>query len=422
MPSQSLHLKQMSYLCPGLHGPDSRQNIQRKTFGDFLTEMSDSKTGSRLIIPLFQRRYCWDETRVRGWVRDVFCGKRDLFGAHNCGKIVMKEFEGDFLVIDGQQRLTTESLLLAAIRDKALDLENSEELIEKLESILYCSGRRPENVTFYKNGIDSAFSIVAPSLCDRQSYFQCITEGLSGVKVENDTRQSKAKRIFEQEIELKIRKEGNGRTRLRALESITDLALRKMAFHLIDIQNDINLTQVFLWLQEKTLFSEGALVFNPNPGVDFTCGDLVRNLMLASVMNKNIDEQENFHKHMWLNRVESAFPSGDTEAFGLALSKFVSMKNPKHISSLEEMCVQFRKKFSRGVGSHVDHIMTYAKFYSLYEQMLRERKMLPPTCAKRLPTHKEEKELEFSNSEVEAVSLHLLEELHDFVGTWNYKT
>ncbi len=48
-----LMLKQLSYHCPGMHGPESRQRIERRTFGDFMD--SPGETG-RIVIPLFQRR------------------------------------------------------------------------------------------------------------------------------------------------------------------------------------------------------------------------------------------------------------------------------------------------------------------------------------------------------------------------------
>ena len=48
--SQMAH---MQYMCPGLHGPECRQRIEPMSFEKYLT------TSGRLIIPLFQRAYCW---------------------------------------------------------------------------------------------------------------------------------------------------------------------------------------------------------------------------------------------------------------------------------------------------------------------------------------------------------------------------
>ena len=43
-------------------------------------------------------------------------------------------------------------------------------------------------------------------------------------------------------------------------------ALHKMSVTLVIIRNEVNLSQVYLWLQEKSLFSMGALIHNPSPG------------------------------------------------------------------------------------------------------------------------------------------------------------
>ena len=43
----------MGYTCPGLHGPGCEQKIAPMNFEELLDE-----TG-RIIIPLFQRSYCW---------------------------------------------------------------------------------------------------------------------------------------------------------------------------------------------------------------------------------------------------------------------------------------------------------------------------------------------------------------------------
>ena len=98
-------LKHLSYLCPGLHGPDTRQRVARTTFGRFLAGPT------RVLIPLFQRRYCWDWKRVTDWWSDTVAGKRDHLGVHNSGNIVVKKLDHEFVCIDGQQRLTTTMIL-----------------------------------------------------------------------------------------------------------------------------------------------------------------------------------------------------------------------------------------------------------------------------------------------------------------------
>ena len=57
--------------------------------------------------------------------------------------------------------------------------------------------------------------------------------------------------------------------------------LDKMGVMYVEIVNEVNMAQVFLWLQEKSLFGEASLLFNPSPGVYFTATDMARNLLLS---------------------------------------------------------------------------------------------------------------------------------------------
>jgi uncharacterized protein with ParB-like and HNH nuclease domain len=56
---------------------------------------------------------------VSGWWADVVGGKRDHLGVHNSGNVVLIKSDverGDWVCIDGQQRMTTTALLVAALR------------------------------------------------------------------------------------------------------------------------------------------------------------------------------------------------------------------------------------------------------------------------------------------------------------------
>ena len=79
-----MNLQQMSWECPGLHGPGTRQDIFRQTFAQVFEKYP------KLIIPLFQRRYCWTDNQFEKWWNDVHHGKRDHLGHHNSGNVVVK--------------------------------------------------------------------------------------------------------------------------------------------------------------------------------------------------------------------------------------------------------------------------------------------------------------------------------------------
>lgn len=97
------------------------------------------KKSPQFVIPIYQRTYSWTERECRQlWDDIVRTGGNDAISAHFIGSIVYIEkglyqvtSQSPLLVIDGQQRLTTLSLLIAALI-KALE-DNSEGKQEPVE-------------------------------------------------------------------------------------------------------------------------------------------------------------------------------------------------------------------------------------------------------------------------------------------------
>ncbi|MDO8526832.1 MAG: DUF262 and DUF1524 domain-containing protein [Deltaproteobacteria bacterium] len=81
------------------------------------------KKSPQFVIPIYQRTYSWTKKECRQlWEDIVRCGSSDKITVHFVGSIVYVEsglsqvtHQSPLLVIDGQQRLTTVSLLLAAL-------------------------------------------------------------------------------------------------------------------------------------------------------------------------------------------------------------------------------------------------------------------------------------------------------------------
>lgn len=92
------------------------------------------KKSPQFVIPIYQRTYSWTEKECRQlWDDIIRTGKNDAISVHFVGSIVYIEeglsqvsHQAPLLVIDGQQRLTTVTLLLAALA-KAL---GDEELVD----------------------------------------------------------------------------------------------------------------------------------------------------------------------------------------------------------------------------------------------------------------------------------------------------
>src|ERR1019366_8559034 len=81
------------------------------------------KKSPQFVIPIYQRTYSWTEKECRQlWDDIIRTGSNDSLSAHFVGSIVYIEkglyqvsSQSPLLVIDGQQRLTTVTLLIAAL-------------------------------------------------------------------------------------------------------------------------------------------------------------------------------------------------------------------------------------------------------------------------------------------------------------------
>ena len=81
------------------------------------------KKSPQFVIPIYQRTYSWTEKECRQLWDDILrTGSNDDISAHFVGSIVYIEkgiyqvsSQSPLLVIDGQQRLTTVTLLIAAL-------------------------------------------------------------------------------------------------------------------------------------------------------------------------------------------------------------------------------------------------------------------------------------------------------------------
>ena len=87
-------------------------------------------TDKKFIIPVYQRPYSWKKSNCELLIKDLLEVSKNEYKSHFFGSIVYVENDiggcNEYIIIDGQQRITTVSLLLLAIRnyiiDKKLDI------------------------------------------------------------------------------------------------------------------------------------------------------------------------------------------------------------------------------------------------------------------------------------------------------------
>src|ERR1039458_1857286 len=116
------------------------------------------KKTPQCVIPIYQRTYSWMERECRQLWDDILrTGSNDEISAHFIGSIVYIEkglyqvsSQSPLLVIDGQQRLTTISLILEALARNLLDTEPLEGFSTKKIRSYYLLNPLEEGERAYK--------------------------------------------------------------------------------------------------------------------------------------------------------------------------------------------------------------------------------------------------------------------------------
>jgi uncharacterized protein with ParB-like and HNH nuclease domain len=172
------------------------------------TKLQDIIEGTKqYIVPLFQRPYSWkkDEWQVL-WDDIAEICTTDNPRPHFMGSIVtipatsVPEGVTKYLLIDGQQRLTTVFILLTALRDRAKESED-EELAAEIDNTIL--------VNPYKKGLE--YYKLQPTQLDREAFHQIIKANQQNKPIETsgiwECYQFFAKKIRQSPLEFdKIKK------------------------------------------------------------------------------------------------------------------------------------------------------------------------------------------------------------------------
>jgi hypothetical protein len=178
------------------------------------------------MVPIYQREYSWRKPQWEQLWADIVGLDTDTAEDHHfLGSIVSKSFDSKaggiskYLLIDGQQRLTTITVLLAAIRDllRESDEENAAQTAEMIHE-LYLINRFRSGDDLYK---------VLPTKTDREAYSSLIVPTQqTGV---SDTNITEAYRYFRKAI-------------LDALRDEPSLSLQKLQSTVTDQMEIVSIT------------------------------------------------------------------------------------------------------------------------------------------------------------------------------------
>ena len=135
--------------------------METTNLGKSIKEIFDGQY--KYIVPLYQRNFAWRQEQIEQLLQDVYeAYKKDNSGNYFIGSlVVLKRPNGDFEVIDGQQRLTTLSLItkIMDINDEPRLYYDSRPEVEEFFRIFYKSDKAECNIdypqTFHlKNAIE----------------------------------------------------------------------------------------------------------------------------------------------------------------------------------------------------------------------------------------------------------------------------
>lgn len=134
------------------------------------------------VVPLFQRPYSWKKSEWQMLWDDLLdlC-ELETPRTHFMGSIVtmptnsIPEGVSKYLLIDGQQRLTTIFILLCALRNHARQIEDKR-LSAKIDAIL---------TNLHEDGMD--YFKLQPTQVDRDIFHQLIQDNESNEVIENNS-------------------------------------------------------------------------------------------------------------------------------------------------------------------------------------------------------------------------------------------
>jgi hypothetical protein len=294
------------------------------------------ETRGQFIIPFFQRHYSWDQKQWRRlWndlMRLVDDGARpeSRSSVHFLGPLVtipQPVAPGSlptWQVIDGQQRLTTITLLLAALRDVFRDRNDEQNAAEVMDTCL---------VNTHKKGIER-YKVVT-RVGDRE-VLERIVEGTPGESPDGN-RLAEGVKFFADRIRGHISRHPN------SLLSLKVAVTARLSLVTITLEGE-NPYEIFESLNAT--------------GLPLEESDLIRNYLFMRVP---LEEQQAFQERRW-KKLEGLFP-GRKEATGVPTDFYRAyLMRDGSYSKQKQTYLDFRSHCEEGAISPEDAVEELVRF------------------------------------------------------------
>ncbi len=281
-----------------------------------LLKFFEENQNNQFVIPIYQRLYSWEKEHCKQlWDDIIKIGGNDKMNGHFIGSILY-ELDGNtpsspLLIIDGQQRLTTITLLLIALRNH---LSDEDELLEKF------SRKKIENrylINSDKDG-DKKFRLIL-SESDKDTLLSLIDKNKRKPS-EPSLKIVENFKLFEEWI----------RKNTDKLETIFK-GLEKL---------------MIVWIALKKEKDDPQLIFESmnSKGIELTQTDLTRNYI---VMETEVEKQEDFYNQYW-RAMEENFKQNE-KLFNRFFRHYLTIKTKKipNINKVYEALKRYQQE--RGI-------------------------------------------------------------------------
>ncbi|PUD50909.1 DUF262 and DUF1524 domain-containing protein [Helicobacter pylori] len=305
-----------------------------------LLRFFEENQNNQFVIPIYQRLYSWGKEQCKQlWDDIIKIGGNDKANGHFIGSILYARVDdthsSPLLIIDGQQRLTTITLLLIALRDYLNDEDEFLEKFsrEKIESYLINSN---------KDG-DKKFRLIL-SESDRDTLLFLIDENKRKPS-EPSLKIVENFKLFEKWIRKNTDKL---KTIFKGLEKL-----------------------MIVWIALKKEKDDPQLIFESmnSKGIELTQTDLIRNYI---VMETEVEKQEDFYNQYWRameeNFKQSEKQSKREDLFNKFVRHYLTIKTGK--TPDEKRVYKAFKDYQQKEGIEIEDLLKdLQKYYGYFCQI-----------------------------------------------------
>lgn len=288
---------------------------------------------NQLIIPIYQRLYSWEKEQCKQlWDDIIKIGRDDKMNGHSIGFILYvldgNRHSGNLVpIIDGQQRLTTITLLLIALRDH---LNDKDEFLEKFS----CQKIQNDYLINSGNDGDKKFRLIL-SESDKDTLLSLIDKDRRKPS-EPSLKIVENFKLFEEWI----------RKNTDKLETIFK-GLEKL---------------MIVWIALKKEKDDPQLIFESmnSKGMELTQTDLIRNYI---IMETEVEKQEGFYNKYW-RAMEEEFKQNE-KWFDRFVRHYLTIKT-REIPNTNKVYValkDYRQKEGIGIEDLLKDLQKYCGYF-----------------------------------------------------------